>query len=452
MVQIKTYLTTRNTDDNKTLDNFQASVRNKVLLHVDGLDKNIEKQLKLSEEETIIYRLLQNPRELVNILESGVMTGEEATQFVYALFKAGVLQISEEIKPRHIVPLEIRKYRNQVRGVTQTSTRPAIKKETLKPKAPAEQKRSTSNKGTQKTTTTAQRKGPPARKKSKNSRLITDPQGKKFDPRRIRIQGTSEQRKAARTVIENYERLMNKDYYNFLCISPKAKDSDIKTAYFSLVREMHPDNLSSLGIDVPEIHELAKLVFGRLNEAYNTLKDFNKRLEYDQKLESGSINTRVMRSGKVRRSRDALMQNKMAESYLKKGQFHKAEEHYRLAIEFDDEVPDFHTSLAWCIATNPRNRSPKLLQRGKEILGETIQRFHHADAAYRLALLCARENDLHTAIQLFDKALTLDPDHSDTVRERKLVIHRIKLEQEALEAKNNPNKGFLSKLFNKKKK
>ena len=312
--------------------------------------------------------------------------------------------------------------------------------------------KSKTNVDTKKPTAAAKRKGPPPSKKPKNSRLITDPQGKKFDPRRIRIQGTSQQRKAARTVIENYERLMNKDYYNFLCISPKAKDSDIKTAYFSLVREMHPDNLSSLGIDVPEIHELAKLVFGRLNEAYNTLKDFNKRLEYDQKLESGSINTRVMRSGKVRRSRDALMQNKMAESYLKKGQFHKAEEHYRLAIEFDDEVPDFHTSLAWCIATNPRNRSPKLLQRGKEILGETIQRFHHADAAYRLALLCARENDLHTAVQLFDKALTLDPDHSDTIRERKLVIHRIKLEQEALEAKNNPNKGFLAKFFNRKKK
>jgi hypothetical protein len=61
------------------------------------------------------------------------------------------------------------------------------------------------------------------------------------------------------------------------------------------------------------------------------------------------------------------------------------------------------------------------------------------------------ENDLHTAVQLFDKALSLDPDHSDSIQERKVVIHRLKIEQEALEAKNNPNKGFLSKLFSKKK-
>ena len=45
MVQIKAYLTTRNVEDAKVLDDFQASVRDKVLLHVDGLDKGIEKQL-----------------------------------------------------------------------------------------------------------------------------------------------------------------------------------------------------------------------------------------------------------------------------------------------------------------------------------------------------------------------------------------------------------------------
>ena len=158
---------------------------------------------------------------------------------------------------------------------------------------------------------------------------------------------------------------------------------------------MHPDNLTRLGIDLPEVHELAKAVFGKLNEAYNTLKDFNKRLDYDAQLESGAINTRVMRSGKMRRSRDAQTQNTMAESYLKKGQYQKAEEHFRLAIEFDDEVPEYHTSLAWCIATNPRNRNAKMIQRGKEILSETIQRFHHPEAAYRLGLLCIRDDNYH---------------------------------------------------------
>ena len=55
MVQIKTYLTTRNVDDPKALDDFQASVRDKVLLHINDLDKGIEKQLKLSEDETILF-------------------------------------------------------------------------------------------------------------------------------------------------------------------------------------------------------------------------------------------------------------------------------------------------------------------------------------------------------------------------------------------------------------
>ena len=246
--------------------------------------------------------------------------------------------------------------------------------------------------------------------------------------------GSPQQRLAIRTVIENYERLMHKDHYNFLCISPKARDGDIKTAYFSLVKEMHPDNLTRLGIDLPEVHELAKAVFGKLNEAYNTLKDFNRRLEYDQELETGAVNTRMMRSGKVRRSKDAQTQNTMAESYLKKGQYQKAEEHFRLAIEFDDEVPEYHTALAWCVATNPRNRSPKMIQRGKEILSETVKRFHHAEAAYRLGLLCMRDDDYHTALQLFDKTLKMDPDH-EKPKESQVVILRLKEEQEALAAK-----------------
>ena len=222
MPDLKIYLSVRNEDTSQLHEDFQASVRDKVLQHHENLEKELEKRLKLSEDETIIFRLLLNPRALNNIIESGILTGEETLKFVFALFQADILHVSDENKPRHIVPLEIRKYRNQIRGMTQTTTRPAIKKETLKPKGPATRPKSGDSPNNKTAATQVKRKGPPVKKRSKSSRLITDPQGKKFDPRRIRVQGSPEQRKAARTVIENYERLMNKDYYNFLCIRPKG--------------------------------------------------------------------------------------------------------------------------------------------------------------------------------------------------------------------------------------
>ena len=92
-----------------------------------------------------------------------------------------------------------------------------------------------------------------------------------------------------------------------------------------------------------------------------------------------------------------------------------------------------------------------MIQRGKEILSETVQRFHHPEAAYRLGLLCIRDDDYHTALQLFDKTLKMDPDHQQAKKEKQVVIQRLREEQEALEPQKKPGSGFLSKLFQKKK-
>ena len=106
MPDLKIYLSVRNEDTSQLHEDFQASVRDKVLQHHENLEKELEKRLKLSEDETIIFRLLLNPRALNNIIESGILTGEETLKFVFALFKADILHVSDENKPRHIVPLK----------------------------------------------------------------------------------------------------------------------------------------------------------------------------------------------------------------------------------------------------------------------------------------------------------------------------------------------------------
>lgn len=441
MVKLTAYFEARTKINQKEHDAWCAQNSSNIFCIRTGLSKSLENQLKLSEDESIVFRLLKTPRSMSDLIETDLLPQEEMLQLLHSFFKGGVIEHKDGETARHIVPLEIRKHRNALRGGKKLESK-KIKKEQLKPRKPASAENDAQD-------SKAKKSAPPPPSLRTGQRKPKS--AKRLDPRKIKMAGSPQQRLAIRTVIENYERLMHKDHYNFLCISPKARDGDIKTAYFSLVKEMHPDNLTRLGIDLPEVHELAKAVFGKLNEAYNTLKDFNRRLEYDQELETGAVNTRMMRSGKVRRSKDAQTQNTMAESYLKKGQYQKAEEHFRLAIEFDDEVPEYHTALAWCVATNPRNRSPKMIQRGKEILSETVKRFHHAEAAYRLGLLCMRDDDYHTALQLFDKTLKMDPDHGKAKKESQVVILRLKEEQEALAAKNRPESGFLSKLFQKNK-
>ena len=72
---------------------------------------------------------------------------------------------------------------------------------------------------------------------------------------------------------------MGKDYYQLLGISRTAPDREIKRAYHDLARKLHPDK-------APDPEEAKRLEdeFAAITKAYNTLKDLEKRREYDSKL------------------------------------------------------------------------------------------------------------------------------------------------------------------------
>jgi curved DNA-binding protein len=64
-----------------------------------------------------------------------------------------------------------------------------------------------------------------------------------------------------------------KDYYEILGIEPGAGDAEIKTAYRRLARKYHPDVSKEKG---------AEEKFKAVNEAYEALRDPQKRTAYDQ--------------------------------------------------------------------------------------------------------------------------------------------------------------------------
>ena len=64
-----------------------------------------------------------------------------------------------------------------------------------------------------------------------------------------------------------------KDYYQTLGVEPNAGDAEIKTAYRRLARKYHPDVSKEAG---------AEDKFKAVNEAYEALRDPQKRAAYDQ--------------------------------------------------------------------------------------------------------------------------------------------------------------------------
>jgi curved DNA-binding protein len=69
------------------------------------------------------------------------------------------------------------------------------------------------------------------------------------------------------------------DYYKILSVAPDADSKTIKTAYRKLARKYHPD--------VSEHHE-AEEKFKQISEAYEVLKDPQKRAQYDELREYGA--------------------------------------------------------------------------------------------------------------------------------------------------------------------
>lgn len=67
-----------------------------------------------------------------------------------------------------------------------------------------------------------------------------------------------------------------KDYYKTLGVSRNANADEIKKAFRKLARQYHPDKVQGEG------KEAAEAKFKEINEAYEVLKDPDKRSKYDQ--------------------------------------------------------------------------------------------------------------------------------------------------------------------------
>ena len=72
-------------------------------------------------------------------------------------------------------------------------------------------------------------------------------------------------------------------YYSLLGLHPKASNQEIRRAYRELSKHYHPDTA-----DMPQAIATAK--FLQINEAYATLVDSKKRLEYDKKIKHLYLN------------------------------------------------------------------------------------------------------------------------------------------------------------------
>ena len=133
------------------------------------------------------------------------------------------------------------------------------------------------------------------------------------------------------------------DYYELLNIKPNASREDIETAYLYGIASFHPDSIASYGL-ISDGEK--KIALTRLEEAYKTLSNAEKRRKYDLKLHD------------------------MKDQYQEKAYFRKTTS--RLEIEDGEKIKkSFKEKLKKRFASSRKNKNPeaeelKRIQEAKE--------------------------------------------------------------------------------------
>jgi curved DNA-binding protein CbpA len=191
-----------------------------------------------------------------------------------------------------------------------------------------------------------------------------------------------------------YDRCTGKflSYYELLNVSHTADAEDIKKAYYTKVKEFHPDRHSSLP---PVAKEQLNSLFAVLNEAYETLMHAEQRDHYDRTLlrkQVGNISNdelaiQYFEQGKLEfwngnfSEAEILFQHALyfcnssakyfhyyAKTLLKLGKFREAEKAIRLALKLDSSNSDYLTEAGYIYhALGLSNRAEETFEMALEV-------------------------------------------------------------------------------------
>ena len=241
---------------------------------------------------------------------------------------------------------------------------------------------------------------------------------------------------------QTYHSLSRKDFYNLLAISSKAEVPEIKTAYYKLARQFHPDRF--FGLDDPQLKEKVDVIFSTINVAYETLKNSKTRHQYDNKPPDEKRITTTAYAQDIPEISRGSAATKVAEEYYQRAaksfaskNYYEAVQYLRSATQITPDVAKYWTQLGMALSKNEqwRKESEDSFQRAAEL--EPL----NPDNYLYLAFLYKNSGLKLRAKKCFMTVLQLDPQNDVALSGLKV------LEAEELQQK----KGILGGIFKQKK-
>jgi hypothetical protein len=210
------------------------------------------------------------------------------------------------------------------------------------------------------------------------------------------------------------------DHFLLLGVTPDAPIEVIRSAFYGVVRRIHPDALVSVGLPVTD---QAQRLAARFNDAYAVLNDPEKRREYEAGLP---------RSGAHGQSAEALVSAVLsAEERFRRGQaalrrddLEEAAREFEAAFELKKDEGDYLALATWarfCAAPDKEAvaaQARQTLERAARLSPESVTpRFWHG----RLERTLGRTQQ---ALVHFRWVVDQDPRHAEASAEIRILMSR----------------------------
>ena len=184
------------------------------------------------------------------------------------------------------------------------------------------------------------------------------------------------------------------DHYSILGISKDATLEEVRKAFIELAKKKHPDVQSNDG-DRNEATEM----FACMTVAYKTLKDPDRRREYDHKLASGMTEMDDMRKNHARST------FKLGQQAYKNNYFRHSYSYFQACCRLDPTNPQYwsYLGLASICAGRPLSEAT--------IYGEKAIGLHPSSPQYyvNMGLIYQKAGKKSEAKKQFKAALKIDP-------------------------------------------
>jgi DnaJ-class molecular chaperone len=193
-----------------------------------------------------------------------------------------------------------------------------------------------------------------------------------------------------------HAQLAELDLWDVLGLSRGASASEVKRAYLTAAKRLHPDHLMRLGLH--DLKEVANEVFTRIARAHEVLTDAEERARYEEST-AGVSETQALLAAQA----EQLYQR--GEMLMRAGNFRGAAEFLERAVQTYDAEPEYHGAFAWALHRRTPPDNQRALHHFERALAEGPEQ---AQLMLRMSLLLRELGDPR-ARQLAARARALDP-------------------------------------------